>query len=499
MRRLKERAAGSTRAKGLVLLGVLAALALAGGLVAWATGAFAAGNPPAPAITASPPNPTNLTTAAFSFTDSQGGVSFQCKLDGAAYAGCTSPVSYSGLTAGAHQFRVQALSGSNKSPETTFSWTVDLTPPAAPTISAKPTDPTNQTTASFTFNGEAGATFQCKLDTGAFNACTSPQTYSGLGAATHTFAVKAVDAAGNAGPATSSTWTVDLTPPPAPSLTSTPPSVSPDNKPSFSFTDGEAGATFVCQLDGSAFTACTSPKSYGGLADGMHTFAVEAVDAAGNVSTPTSFTWSVNATAPPQPTLAGRPQDVNPSTSATFVFADDEAGVTYVCKLDSGTFVACSNPKTYTGLVLGDHHIDVEAVDSAGHVSSPVAFHWKIVAGNGDLTISGNAAGKLYPGGSARPLAVTFVNPNSADVVATSLTVTLAPGTLPPGCSAADFVLTQSNVSTVNPVTIPANGSVTLPDSTHAPGVNPPTIQMLDHGNQGACAGATFTFNYASS
>jgi hypothetical protein len=104
----------------------------------------------------------------------------------------------------------------------------------------------------------------------------------------------------------------------------------------------------------------------------------------------------------------------------------------------------------------------------------------------------------VYPGGDARPLAVTLVNPNGADVVASSLTVTLVPGTFPPGCSVNDFVLTQSNVSSANPITVPANGSVTLPDATHAPGVTRPTIQMLDNGNQNACANAHLTLNYSS-
>ena len=71
--------------------------------------------------------------ATFAFADSQAGVSFQCSLDGAAFAACTSGVSYSGLAGFAnnytivtknHTFAVQAMDGSgNFSTQTTRAWT----------------------------------------------------------------------------------------------------------------------------------------------------------------------------------------------------------------------------------------------------------------------------------------------------------------------------------------------------------------------------------------
>ena len=89
------------------------------------------------------------------------------------------------------------------------------TPPAADTtapvttITAAPANGT-ATTASVAFNSnEAGSTFQCKLDSAAFAACTSPKAYSALGYGSHTVSVRAIDAAGNidATPAVA-TWTV---------------------------------------------------------------------------------------------------------------------------------------------------------------------------------------------------------------------------------------------------------------------------------------------------
>src|SRR5207247_9523146 len=91
----------------------------------------------------------------------------------------------------------------------TRSWTVDTTPPDT-TISAGPSGATTSTSASFSFSSpDAGATFECRLDGATWSACTSPQAYSALAVASHTFDVRAKDGAGNldATPATR-TWTV---------------------------------------------------------------------------------------------------------------------------------------------------------------------------------------------------------------------------------------------------------------------------------------------------
>jgi hypothetical protein len=63
----------------------------------------------------------------------------------------------------------------------------------------------------------------------------------------------------------------------------------------FTFRSNEPGSTFVCSLDMGGFDGCSSPKNYGGLGDGQHTFRVQAVDAAGNAdSSPASYTWRIS-------------------------------------------------------------------------------------------------------------------------------------------------------------------------------------------------------------
>jgi hypothetical protein len=80
------------------------------------------------------------------------------------------------------------------------------------TIVAGPSGKTKKKSATFAFSGtdaRAVASFQCKLDAGAFETCTSPKAYSGLKKGSHVFEVRAVDGAGNADPTPASrSWKV---------------------------------------------------------------------------------------------------------------------------------------------------------------------------------------------------------------------------------------------------------------------------------------------------
>ena len=89
---------------------------------------------------------------------------------------------------------------------------IDTTPPDT-SIDSGPSGTTTATTASFTYSGTPTSDtdhFQCKLDSGSYSSCpASGKGYAGLAVGSHTFAVRAVDAAGNADASPASrTWTV---------------------------------------------------------------------------------------------------------------------------------------------------------------------------------------------------------------------------------------------------------------------------------------------------
>ncbi len=313
---------------------------------------------PQTTIVSAPANPTNATSAGFSFTASEGGATFQCRLDGGAWTTCSSPRSYNGLGEGAHVFEARATDpvGNTDATPATHAWVVDLTAPQTAIVSA-PATPTNATSASFSFTStESGSTFECRLDGGAWTGCTSARSYGGLADGSHGFEVRATDAAGNTdGSAASYAWVVDTSAPDT-TITSAPGSPTSSTSAGFSFTASEGGATFECRLDGGAWGACASPTGFGGLGEGMHVFQVRALDGIGNAdATPAMHTWTVDVTAP-QTTITTAPADPTNATSASLSFAASELGSTFDCRLNGGAWAPCSSPAVYAGLGEGPAH-----------------------------------------------------------------------------------------------------------------------------------------------
>jgi hypothetical protein len=63
----------------------------------------------------------------------------------------------------------------------------------------------------------------------------------------------------------------------------------------------------------------------------------------------------------------------------TFKFSSNEAGSTFLCKLDKKKFAKCKSPKTYKNLKPGKHKFQVKARDKDGNVDpSPVVKKFKI-------------------------------------------------------------------------------------------------------------------------
>jgi hypothetical protein len=247
-------------------------------------------------ITSHPANPTNQTTAHFTYTSTKARSKFQCQLDEGEYSACTGTKSYEGLSDGSHTFMVtasDAIGNANLAPAS-FTWTIDTTPPDT-TITSQPPLSTNSAAASFDFTStEPGSTFECGLDNRDYAACTSPEDYTGLSAGSHTFMVRAADAVGNVDPTPAQyTWTITASI--AATITDHPSDPSKSQNASFSFTSNRAEATFQCRLDNGSYSACASPLTYSGLTEDSHTFNVKAVDATGSEeSEPAQYTWAVS-------------------------------------------------------------------------------------------------------------------------------------------------------------------------------------------------------------
>jgi hypothetical protein len=166
-----------------------------------------------------------------------------------------------------------------------------------------------------------------------------------------------------------------LLPPSAVTITEFPSSQTADSTPTFKF-DVSPPSTLTCFIDGaSVANPCSSPYTSTPLADGPHTFKVEAAD--GNKA---SFSFTVDTVAPTI-IFTKRPAAITASTTPTFGFSSSEpAGFT--CSVDGATAKACSSPYTApAALADGPHTFEVAATDQVGNVGhGSVAFTVDTVA-----------------------------------------------------------------------------------------------------------------------
>lgn len=151
----------------------------------------------------------------------------------------------------------------------------------------------------------------------------------------------------------------------------TPPDTVIDSGPSgtidtdsatFTFSGSPASDTakIMCQLDSAAFTDCSSPKTFSGLANGPHTVSFRAQDAAGNQDpTPASRSFMVEKVTPPvlvakigKVTVKG-PKKVKRGRKATF-----------------NVKVTNSGSATATGVKVKVTGKGVKATGSAGAISA---------------------------------------------------------------------------------------------------------------------------------
>jgi hypothetical protein len=152
--------------------------------------------PPQTTITKGPSGPSTSTSATFRFASNDTAATFQCKLDDRNWSSCSSGKTYTGLPQGSHTFKVRAKdsAGTNDPSPAERTWKVDTVAPNTTITSVS----VSGKSATFSFSAsEAGGTFECRLDGGAWRGCSSPTSYGGLKHGNHSFRVRAIDAAGN--------------------------------------------------------------------------------------------------------------------------------------------------------------------------------------------------------------------------------------------------------------------------------------------------------------
>jgi hypothetical protein len=322
--------------------------------------------PPTTTITSGPPEGATASSrnVTITFSSSEPGTVFSCKLDAGNFGLCSSPYTRSNLDNGQHTFQVRARDeAGNVGTPATRTWRIGLAITGGPSSQS----PTSDTTPSFTFTSPDSGAFTCNIDTAPFESCTSPYTSPPLTDGSHTFTVQqGTDTA-------SRQFSVD-TSAPGMAITSGPAngSATNDPTPTFRLSSTESGSTFRCRYEDDNFTPCSGPRSdtpSRKLADGTQKFRVRAVDRARNMSEILLRTFTVDTVAP-KVTIQRQGKALRRSRAAraTF-FLDASEQVNRRCRVDSRPFKRCGERYTTPRLAPGPHRLKVKATDRARNVS----------------------------------------------------------------------------------------------------------------------------------
>jgi hypothetical protein len=92
------------------------------------------------------------------------------------------------------------------------------------------------------------------------------------------------------------------------------------------------------------------------------------------------LTFTTFVDRPPTVTLTKHPKRKTKRNKAKFKFAADEAGTSFQCQLDKKQASACASPVKFKRLKVGKHRFTATTTDTAGSVSPPVVFKWRVLS-----------------------------------------------------------------------------------------------------------------------
>jgi hypothetical protein len=335
-------------------------------------------NPPSAPTVTGPATPTNDTTPTWSWNTPAGTVEFRYSLTSTTGPWTTTTAtSYTPtLAEGSYTLWVQGrdLAG-NWSSSDSADVDVDLTPPAAPSVTGPPT-PTNDTTPTWSWTTPADTVeFRRSMTstTGPWTTTVATSYTPTLGEGSHTLWVQGRDAAGNWSSSDSATVVIDLTPPSAPSVTG-PPTPTNDTTPTWSWNTPAGTVEFRYSLvstTGPWDTPTTATSYTPTLGAGTHTLWVQGRDAAGNWSSSDSATVVIDLTPPSAPSVTGPTTPTN-DTTPTWSWNTPAGTVEFRYSLSSTTGPWTTTTATSYTPTLGEgsYTLWVQGRDAAGNWSS---------------------------------------------------------------------------------------------------------------------------------
>ena len=389
------------------------------------------------------------------------------------------------LTDGTHPLTPTAKDrAGNTTLGATVTITTDTKNPETPKISTPKTDTLTATAAlPLTGTGETGtqitvthndATICTATVTDGAWACTAATLPDGK----YSFVPTATDRAGNQSTGTTTQVTIDATAPDAPVIVS-PKDGAALNTPAPKFSGtAETGTTItLTDTDGDTVCTttakdgtweCTAPSEY---AEGEHAFTATAKDPAGNVSTPTTHTITIDVTAPQKPVITAPADATIANTPKPALSGTGETGTT-VTITDHRDRTLCSSPVTDgtwtctpdTALTEGDHTFTPTAKDRAGNTASGAKTTFTLdVTAPAKPTVSAPADGDAL--NTQTPTLTGTAEPGS------TVTITTDDGT--PACTATVTGSGEWTCTLTSPLpegTHPLTALVTDPAGNTSPG-----------------------------
>jgi hypothetical protein len=275
-------------------------------------------------------------TGAITATFSGGTGTLQSSIDGGTFTTVASPRTFTGLSTGSHTVTIRDANPNNLC---TASATITINAPPAPTFSLTgTTNPScngvNDGTITATFAGANGP-YQIRIDSGTYTTQTSPYTFTGLSAGSHTVQLRDASLCTFSQSAT-------LTAPPAIQIL-----IGKSDATCFNSADGSVVASFSggtgtlsSALDGAPYTIAGNSRTWSGLLPGIHTVSIR--DGTGCIATS-----SITVDSPPAITLSlGETDATCVGGSDGKVTATYSGGVASLTTIFSQSFDGTSPPLT---------------------------------------------------------------------------------------------------------------------------------------------------------
>jgi hypothetical protein len=246
-------------------------------------------------------------------------------------------------------------------------------PPAVDTVAPvvsfdeAPENPTQERSASFAFSAdEEVRAFECRLDGGPFEECSSPHNIVGP---------LKFDFADNSGGSARHRWTVERGKGPRATIVDGPDPLTKETTAEFTI-EAPNAIRLECRVDDDAFESCPTLVARR-VEEGDHTFVVRAFDADDTEGPPAEYRWTVDTT-PPTVEIDSALRKSRETAEVTFTPSESESRIECVL-LEQGApgtepveidrVPECGSPTVFEGLKGGTAYlVQVRATDAAGNV-----------------------------------------------------------------------------------------------------------------------------------